>query len=171
MAKVYIAIGSNIDPEKNIPAALEALNSRCRVTALSRFYRSRPLNRPEQDDFINGACLIETELAPRELKFGVLRAIEEALGRIRTADTYAARTIDLDIALYGDEVIEEDGIVVPDPDILERSFLFLPLLDLDEEIVIPGSSGLLREQVETGVHDGVSMDGEFAAALREFVEK
>lgn len=60
MVTAYIALGSNIGPEKHIPAALAELAARCRVAAVSRFYRSRPLNRPEQADFINGACRIET---------------------------------------------------------------------------------------------------------------
>lgn len=167
MTKVYIAIGSNIAPEENIPAALEALAKCCAVKQISRFYRSRPIDRPEQDDFLNGACLIETDASPKKLKFSILRPIEQALGRLRTEDPYAARTIDLDIAVYGDRIIEEDGLRVPDPDILHRPFLFLPLLDIDDRITIPGTGSILRELVETLQCEGVAAEDDFTVALME----
>ena len=167
MVTAYIALGSNIGPEKHIPAALAELAARCRVAAVSRFYRSRPLNRPEQADFINGACRIETGLSPRQLKFGVLRAIERELGSVRTGDAYAARTIDLDILLYGDLVVEEEGLTLPDPDICRRPFLFLPLLDLDEHLRLPGAEKPLRELVHREVTNGAAVDVKFTQALKE----
>ena len=121
MATAYIALGSNIEPCVNIKAALALLAGQCRLMAVSRFYRSRPLNRPEQADFINGVCRIETAHSPRHLKYNILRPIEEALGRIRSGDAYAARTIDLDILLYDDVVTEEDGLTIPDPDICDTA--------------------------------------------------
>ncbi len=168
MATAYIALGSNIEPCVNIKAALALLAGQCRLMAVSRFYRSRPLNRPEQDDFINGVCIIETAHSPRHLKYNILRPIEEALGRIRSGDAYAARTIDLDILLYDDVVTEEDGLTIPDPDICERPFLFLPLLDLEPRIWIPGTGRALRERVSSDTHNGVVVDAEFTEALKEY---
>jgi len=167
MTRVYIAIGSNIAPEKNIPAALEALAEYCAVKKVSRFYRSRPIDRPEQDDFLNGACLIETDAFPKELKFSILRPIEQALGRVRTDDAYAARTIDLDIVLYGDTIIDEDGLNVPDPEIVQRPFLFMPLLDLDERMIIPGTGKMLRELVELKQYEDVTVERAFTETLRK----
>jgi 2-amino-4-hydroxy-6-hydroxymethyldihydropteridine diphosphokinase len=167
VARAYIAIGSNIAPETNIPKALEALSERCRIEGISRFYRSRPLNRPEQADFINGACVIETGLSPRELKYRILREIEKSLDRVRTSDRYAARTIDIDIALYENEVIYEEDLVIPDPDIVERPFLYLPLLDLDADLRVPGMEMALREVVDVERNEGVIVDMTFTDALQE----
>lgn len=135
--KAYISVGSNIEPKKNIPKALDKLKEYVRVEATSTFYRTVPIGRPEQPFFLNGVWLIETDKAPKELKFGVLKSIEEKLGRIRTQDKYAARTIDLDIAVYGDEVINEPELVIPDPDIRKRSFIAIPLLELNPSLVLP----------------------------------
>jgi 2-amino-4-hydroxy-6-hydroxymethyldihydropteridine diphosphokinase len=163
----YIALGSNIAPEKHLPAALAELAGQCRVRDVSRFYRSRPLNRPEQADFINGACRIETRLLPRELKFDVLRGIEERLGRIRSADTYAARTIDLDILVYGELIVEETGLTLPDPDICHRPFLFLPLLDLNKDLTLPGEVSLLRDMVRGVETHEAAVDVQITNRIKE----
>jgi len=107
------------------------------VESTSTFYRTMPIGRPEQPFFLNGVWLIKTDKAPEELKFGVLRSIEEELGRIRTQDKYAARTIDLDVLLYGNEVINEPELVIPDPDIRTRSFIAIPLLELNTSLILP----------------------------------
>jgi 2-amino-4-hydroxy-6-hydroxymethyldihydropteridine diphosphokinase len=135
--EVYISVGSNIEPSENILKALEKLERYVFVKATSTFYRTMPIGRPEQQFFLNGVWLIETGKSPRELKFGILRRIEEELGRIRTQDKYAARTIDLDIALYGDKVINEPGLVIPDPDIRRRNFIAIPLKELDPSLILP----------------------------------
>jgi 2-amino-4-hydroxy-6-hydroxymethyldihydropteridine diphosphokinase len=168
VGKAYITIGSNIDPEENILKAVEALRGRCRIEALSRFYRSRPLNRPEQADFINGACVIETDASPRDLKYKILREIENSLGRVRTHDRYAARTIDLDIALYEDRVIDETDLVVPERDIAARPFVYLPLLDLDADLQIPGTEKALRDLIDIASDKDVIVDTEFTNALQEY---
>jgi 2-amino-4-hydroxy-6-hydroxymethyldihydropteridine diphosphokinase len=167
VATAYVALGSNIAPEKHISLALAELAVQCRVAGISRFYRSRPLNRPEQADFINGACRVETELPPRELKFDVLREIEQRLGRVRSADAYAARTIDLDILLYGELVVDEVGLMLPDPDICHRPFLFLPLLDLDRNLTLPGEVRLLREMVRGAETHEAAVDVQITNRIKE----
>ena len=165
--KVYISVGSNIEPEKNIPKALEKLKKYVRVVATSTFFRTMPIGRPEQGFFLNGVWLIETDKSPRELKFGVLRSIEAELGRIRTQDKYAARTIDLDIALYGDEVINEPELVIPDPDIQKRRFIAIPLLELNPSLVLPDTG----EQISSLdiIKSGKDLEGlhAFTENLRE----
>lgn len=136
--RAYVAIGSNISPKENIPKALELLDRECPVIAVSAFYSSPALDRPDQALFINGVCLITTRHTARSLKYEILRGIEFALGRVRGQDRYAARPIDLDIALYGGEVIQEPGLVIPDPDIEKRPFVAVPLMDLDPDIELPG---------------------------------
>ena len=132
----YVGVGSNIQPEANIPAALERLMRFVRVTASSIFYRTPALKRSGDPDFLNGVWQIETDLHARVLKFTVLRRIEEELGRARTADRYAPRTIDLDLLVYDDAAINEPGLCVPDPDVRSRPFLAAPLLELSPGLVL-----------------------------------
>ena len=134
---VYIAVGANIEPEKHISEALERLKRYARIKAISTFYRTVPIGRPQQPAFLNGIWHIETAKTARALKFEVLRRIEAELGRVRTEDQYAARTIDLDIAVYGDAVINEPDLRVPDPDIRQRPFIAVPLLELAPCLVLP----------------------------------
>jgi len=149
LTDVYIAVGSNIDPEENVPAAVRVLALSVDLVAVSTFYWSAPLDRPEQPRFMNGVLRIRTALEPRPLKFELLRPIEARLGRVRGADRDAPRTIDLDIALYGDRVLDDDfapcddfapgdeGLRVPDPDIRIRPFIAVPLLELAPGLVLP----------------------------------
>ena len=141
--EAYISVGSNIEPEKNIPEALEKLKKYVSVKAVSTFYRTVPIGRPEQPAFLNGVWQIDAEQTARELKFDVLRQIEAELGRVRTEDKYAARTIDLDIALYGDMVIDEPDLRIPDPDIRQRPFIAVPLLELAPLLVLSDTGELL----------------------------
>jgi len=134
--EVYVAVGSNIEPENNIPAALDLLRQTVEVTGVSSFYRSAALGRPGDPDFVNGAFRVRTALRPQELKEKVLRRIEAQLGRVRGADRCAPRTIDLDIALWGREVVDQPGLRIPSPDIA-RPFVACPLLELAPDAVLP----------------------------------
>jgi 2-amino-4-hydroxy-6-hydroxymethyldihydropteridine diphosphokinase len=127
---IFVAVGSNIDPESNILRGLEELALRVRITGISTFYETEPVGPPGQPPFFNGAVRIDSELPPRELKFGVLRPVEEMLGRRRGADKYAPRTLDLDLVLYGDLVIDEEGLTLPDPDLVRRPFVAVPVAEL-----------------------------------------
>jgi len=139
--KVYIGIGSNIRPKENIRQALVMLKEKVHVNAVSSFYRTMPLEGREQNRYINGVAKIETDYTAYSLKYSILRLIEEKMGRKRSGNAYASREIDLDILLYENQIIQEDGIVVPDPDILKRNFLAVPLRELDKDLMIPGNEG------------------------------
>jgi dihydroneopterin aldolase/2-amino-4-hydroxy-6-hydroxymethyldihydropteridine diphosphokinase len=138
MPDAYIAVGSNIEPEKNIVHAVKMLMKKVSITGASAFYRTRPVGQTDQPDYINGMVRLYVTMDPRELKYRVLREVENALGRIRTKDRYGPRTIDLDVCLFGDRVIKEKDLVIPDPDLLKRDFLFVPALEIDRDIVVPG---------------------------------
>src|SRR5262249_13926867 len=102
MARAFIGIGSNIDPEKNIRQALRQLAQAVRLTAISTFYREPALERPDEPAFYNGVVAVETDLPPARLKQDLLRKIEADLGRRRSSDKFASRPIDLDLLLYDD---------------------------------------------------------------------
>ena len=133
----YIAVGANIEPERHILLALDRLAEEAQVLATSTFYRTSPIGRPEQPEYLNGVWHIQTTVPARTLKFGILRDIETELGRTRGADRYAARPIDLDLVVYGDATIDEPDLRIPDPDIRERPFVAAPLLELAPHLVMP----------------------------------
>jgi 2-amino-4-hydroxy-6-hydroxymethyldihydropteridine diphosphokinase len=163
----YVAVGSNIRPETNIPAALDKLLRAVRVTAISSFYRTPALDRPGDPDFLNGVWQIETDVAARALKFDVLRRIEKELGRKRSTDKYAPRTIDLDLIVYGDAAIAEPRLRVPDPDIRSRAFVALPLLELSPELVLADTEERLAELPVALSRPQLRADREITDLLRE----
>lgn len=135
--EVFLAVGSNIDPERNILEALQRIQRHARVTGVSTLYRTEPLDRPDQPPFLNGVWRVATPTPARTFKFDGLRRIEQELGRVRTADKHAPRTIDLDIILYGHAVIDEPDLRIPDPELRRYPFIFVPLLELAPDLVLP----------------------------------
>lgn len=164
--EALVSVGSNIEPETNIAQAISRLRDFVDLEAVSTFYRTSPLGRPDQPSFLNGVCLLETEGTPRWLKFGVLRQIESELGRTRTEDKYAPRAIDLDIALFGDEVVREPDLRVPDPDIRECPFLALPILELRPDVRLPDTGEALADIVAVLPESGMVADTRFTELLR-----
>ena len=127
-AEVIIGIGSNIDPKTHVEAALEELESLGTIHKTTNFIFTKPLKYEDQNDFLNGAVLLETHM-PLERLAVQLRLIEERLGRVRTANKNAPRTIDLDIVTYNAIVVDSEGL--EDFDFL-RSFVLelAPGIDL-----------------------------------------
>lgn len=165
----YVGVGSNIEPERNIRRALDLLKQRVHVAACSTFYRTAPVDRPDQPPFLNGVWRIETPLTAYALKFDVLRPIEADLGRVRTVDPYAARPIDLDVLLYGDVVVDEPDLRIPDPDIRTRSFLSVPLLELDPELVLPDTHEPLALLVSSQEVAGMELQQAFTRQLQNIL--
>jgi 2-amino-4-hydroxy-6-hydroxymethyldihydropteridine diphosphokinase len=145
MARAFVSIGSNIDPETNVKKAVRRLASAVRVAAVSTVYRTEPIGPSGQPLFYNCVVEIQTDAAPRELKFELLRRIESELGRSRSNDKFAARTIDLDLVLYGEVVMTTPDLTLPDPDITRRPFLAIPLAELAPGLVLPGSGLNIKE--------------------------
>ena len=145
---VFIGVGSNIEPEQHILLALEFLQTRVRVTATSRFYRTRAIGNISQPDFINGVWQVQTSLPPGHFKQDVLRYIEQELGRRRQPDRYTDRCIDLDLLLYGSLAIDQSELELPDPDIYSRNFVALPLYELMPALVLPGRGMRLADVVQ-----------------------
>lgn len=152
----YVAAASSIEPIKHLGAALELLSQSVRVTAVSTVYRTPAIGRPRDPAFLNCVFRMETGIGPRALKFDVLRPIEEALGRQRDGDSFAPLTLDLDLILYGDLVVEEPDLKIPNPD-LSRWCVSVPLLELAPGLTIPGSGGPLAGRDQ---HPGDACAGE-----------
>ncbi len=135
---VYIGLGSNMgDGVKNCRRAMEAIGADARncLVGHSRFYRTEPVGKKDQEWFINGVVAIETTMSPREL-MEFLLSIEKGMGRIRQ-ERWGPRIIDLDILFYGDRVLEEEGLQIPHPRLHERKFVLAPLKDMAPGLLHP----------------------------------
>jgi 2-amino-4-hydroxy-6-hydroxymethyldihydropteridine diphosphokinase len=136
----FVGIGSNLgDREAHLSRAIELLSAEdaIEVSGVSQIRETEPVGPVEQGPFLNAAVQVETELAPRELLDRLLD-IERRMGRVR-GERFGPRTIDLDLLLCGDEVVEEPGLTVPHPRLKERRFALEPLSDLDPGLTIPGA--------------------------------
>ncbi len=153
MTQAFVSVGSNIEPEENVSKAIGLLAKQVRITGLSTVYVTEPVGRPEQPAYYNCVIAIDTPLAPLELKRTVLRRIEEELGRVRKKDKFAPRTIDLDLILYGDVVMKTGELVLPDPEIRNRSFLAGPLFELAPNLIMPDTKEPISE-IATHMRDG-----------------
>ena len=154
MTVAYIAIGSNLaSPLEQVNAALKALGDipESHILAVSAFYRTPPLGPQDQPDYLNAAVALETSLAPEEILNHTQR-IELQQGRIRKAERWGPRTLDLDIMLFGNEVINTERLTVPHYDMKNRGFMLWPLFEIAPELVFPDGE-MLREVLHTRAFD------------------
>ena len=128
MPDVYVAAGSNVEPEKNLARALDELEQAFGALALSPAYRNRAVGF-EGPDFINLVVGFRTVCAPAQVKHALER-IEALCGRPPKSAKWAPRSMDLDILLYDQVVSDEPGLILPRPDLLRRAFMLKPLADL-----------------------------------------
>jgi 2-amino-4-hydroxy-6-hydroxymethyldihydropteridine diphosphokinase len=136
----YVGLGSNLgDREAMLLRAAEAIEA----VRLSPVIETEPWGYADQPRFLNAVAELETELSPREL-LELLLDVERRLGRTREGPRFGPRTIDLDLLLYGDEMIDEPGLQVPHPRLEERRFVLEPLAALVPERKIPGN-GTIQE--------------------------
>ena len=139
MTRAYVGIGSNVgEPRAQVLAALARLGRmpRTQLVAQSALYASAPLGYSDQPQFVNAVAALDTELAAVRL-LQELQALETAHGRKRSFKN-APRTLDLDILLYGDVVLQHPALTLPHPRMHERAFVLKPLVELAPRIVIPG---------------------------------
>ncbi len=138
MNRIYLIFGSNINPETNIPSALELLKSHPSLYFIksSGIWRTKPIGSC-CTDFLNLAALIETSLDASTVKKEILARIESKLGRVRTEDKNAPRTIDLDIVAVNDRIT--------DPEVEKFDHLLLPLSEIAPDLFLPGSTTNLAE--------------------------
>lgn len=135
MTIAYVGLGSNLgDRERLIATAAELIGA----TRLSTVIETEPWGIADQPRFLNAVAEIETPLTARQLLDHLLD-VERRLGRERVGPQWGPRTIDLDLLLFGDHVIDEPGLVVPHPHLTEREFVLRPLAELVPSLKIPGS--------------------------------
>ncbi|EOC1342163.1 2-amino-4-hydroxy-6-hydroxymethyldihydropteridine diphosphokinase [Cronobacter dublinensis] len=144
MTLAYIALGSNLaEPLSQVNDALAALAQipHSRIVATSPFYRTPPLGPQDQPDYLNAAVALETTLTAEALLDNTQR-IELQQGRVRKAERWGPRTLDIDIMLFGDEMINTERLTVPHYDMKNRAFMLLPLAQIAPALRFPDGEHL-----------------------------
>lgn len=142
MTRAFLAIGSNLgDRAAHLREAVRGMPD---VVAVSATYETDPVGGPEQGPFLNAVVELDTELTSREL-LELCHRLESAAGRVRT-ERWGPRTLDVDVLLVGDEVVDEPDLQVPHPRLWERAFVLVPLADLAPDLVPdpPADAGVRR---------------------------
>ena len=138
MERVYIGLGSNLaEPLRQLQAALAAIAElpHSELVTTSSFYASDPLGPPDQPRYVNAVAALDTELAPLEL-LDALQRIEQEQGRVRKAERWGPRTLDLDILLFGQRLIDEPRLQVPHYHLHARAFVLYPLAELAPQLTL-----------------------------------
>lgn len=144
MTRVYIALGSNLaNPLHQVQSALNALAElpQTTLTATSSLYRTPPLGPQDQPDYLNAVVALDTDLSAENL-LDHTQKIELEHGRVRKDERWGPRTLDLDILLFGDEIISTERLTVPHYDMKNRQFMLYPLAEIAPELRFPSGESL-----------------------------
>ncbi|EBP3801831.1 2-amino-4-hydroxy-6-hydroxymethyldihydropteridine diphosphokinase [Salmonella enterica subsp. enterica] len=158
MTIAYIALGSNLaSPLEQVNAALKAIADipDSRIVAVSSFYRTPPLGPQDQPDYLNAAVALDTALASEEL-LNYTQRIERQQGRERKAERWGPRTLDIDIMLFGDKIINTERLTVPHYDMKNRGFMLWPLFEVAPELIFPDGLTLRQQLTLLAVEKPVS---------------
>jgi len=142
--RAYVGLGSNLaDPPLQLRNAFQALAElpMTQLVAKSSLYRSAPLGGFDQPDYLNAVAALDTTLSAHDL-LAALLDIEHRQGRVRGAQRWQARTLDLDLLLYGEQRVQDAKLIVPHPGLRERAFVLYPLQEIAPELEIPGLGAL-----------------------------
>jgi len=153
MAKIYLGLGSNVDPEKNLRLGIGELGARFGILELSNVYRSAAVGF-DGDDFLNLVAGLESDASPAQLH-AMLMEIHSLAGRTRSESRYSPRTLDIDLLLYDDLILDEPPIRIPRSDILKYSFVLGPLAEIAPQLRHPETGKLITEhwaEYDQGTH-------------------
>ena len=155
MATVYLGLGANIgNREANLRMALRGLTRMARVEAVSSLYETDPIGSVQQPAFYNAVCRIETGLEPMSL-LRFLKSLEHEIGRRPGGPTGGPRSIDLDILLYEDRVLESADLTIPHPRLAERAFVLVPLAEIAPDARHPQRNETIAKLAERVGSEGV----------------
>ncbi len=152
----YIGLGANLNnPKQQIEVAFKALANLPNTQLLLRssLYQSAPMGPQDQDDYINAVAKIETSLTPIDL-LDQLQSIEKTQGRVRKAERWGPRTLDLDLLLFGDQAIQCERLTIPHYGLRQRAFVLLPLQEIAPELKLPDGTSInsiVEELTEQGI--------------------
>ncbi|MCH8026234.1 MAG: 2-amino-4-hydroxy-6-hydroxymethyldihydropteridine diphosphokinase [Chloroflexi bacterium] len=154
---IYLGLGSNLgDRRANLSAALRGIEPAVRVDAVSSLYETAPVGPQDQPAYYNAACRGATSMTPRALLDHV-KAVERELGR-GEGPRWGAREIDIDILLFGTEVVEEEGLTVPHPELANRAFVLAPLAEIAAQLLHPTSGTSIGELLAAVDQAGVRVE-------------
>ena len=159
MSIVYIALGSNLNmPIQQLKLAIQAMADLpdTEIKKVSSLYQSQPLGPQDQPDYVNAVASLETELSPLAL-LDALQNIENEQGRIRLR-RWGERTLDLDILLYGNQIIHNERLTVPHYDMQNREFVIVPLYEISPELILPDGVSLQQLVKRFSSHQMVILD-------------
>ena len=157
MNQAYLSLGSNISPDHNLPTAVRMLENYGSIMISSSVWETIALGDIEQPNYLNAAVLLETNLTAKSLHDDGIKQIEKLLGRKKTSNPFASRTIDIDIMLFNDEVITLGHRRIPDNEILERAFVALCLAEISPNYIHPDTNQTLEEIAQNFENPSKSM--------------
>jgi 2-amino-4-hydroxy-6-hydroxymethyldihydropteridine diphosphokinase len=156
MSKAYLSLGSNVDAIRHLRIAVQALRERFGDVVLSPVYRTRAVGF-DGPDFHNAAAVVDSDLDPHALN-AWLHALEDAHGRDRTGPRYGDRTLDIDIVLFDDRIVEGAGnLRIPRPE-LKHAFVLRPLAEIAPDVVVPGDGRTLAQLWRAHAEFGQELD-------------
>lgn len=158
MAIAYLGLGSNVNPEHNLRAGIRALHETFMEVACSPVYRSRAVGF-DGDDFLNLAARVITDLPPLAVKDELTR-IEDAHGRLRDVPKFSDRSLDIDLLLYDDLILDDPRLILPRAEVMEYAHVLRPLADLAPDVVHPVAGerlAVLWGEMAKGESDGLEL--------------
>ena len=162
MPLAHVGLGSNLGDSLSIfRSVLDdfAQHQATEVVAVSSFYVTKPLGSVQQADYLNAVTSLKTQLSPHQL-LSLLQSLELQYGRERSGKNWESRTLDLDVLLYDDLIINDPDLAVPHPGMLERDFVLFPLYEISPQVMIPGF-GLLSKALQGCKNRGMKKLNEY----------
>ena len=151
---IYIGLGSNLqDPCQQLQQALESIvqHPEINILKISSFYSNKPIGPQDQPDYVNAVAKLNSSLSPQSL-LTTLQQIERQQGRVRK-QRWHARTIDIDILLYDNQIIDQPHLIIPHPQMAQRRFVLYPLAEIEPDLTLPNGKAIKELLTTCPKHD------------------